>query len=251
MRTPLIAGNWKMNTSRSEAGVLAGAVKAGVEHMDKIEVVMCPPTVWLAEIAHHYVAPGQFEHLHLGGQNLYFEEKGTFTGETSPSQIKEVADYVLVGHSERVKLFGENHEIVAQKLHAAFAHDLKPILCIGEEVRSDTSLRAMVHTLDHLVKGLTHEELEQVVVAYEPVWAISQAGVGTPASPEYAQQVIHTLRGRLTPKTRLLYGGSSNDQNAQSFLEQPDIDGLLAGNASLTAAKFLGMCQVAEDMAQK
>lgn len=245
MRTPLIAGNWKMNTSRAEAGVLAGAIKAGSENFDHVEVLMCPPSVWLAEIAHHYVARGQFRHLYLGAQNMYYEEKGAFTGEISPGMVKEVASYVLIGHSERTHVFGEGPDLLHLKLHAAFEHDITPILCIGEDKRTDTSLRNLVHSLDYIIKDLEPYQLETLVVAYEPVWAI---GSGTPATPDYAQEVIHTLRGRLTPKTRILYGGSANADNARSFVSQPDIDGLLIGGASLNATSFLAMCQAAEDV---
>ena len=244
MRTKLIAANWKMNTTLAEAHILADGVRNGLEDMETIDVALFPPTIWLAELAQR-IAPGSIAHLKLGAQNMYFEEKGAFTGETSPGMVKEVAEYVLVGHSERVHVFHETPDLLTAKVQAAFAHGLIPILCIGEEKQEEGSKRQLVHALNHMVKVLSEEQLERLVVAYEPVWAI---GSGTPATPEYAQEIIMALRTALTPKTRILYGGSATDENAKGFLEQEDIDGLLIGGASLKLKVFLTMCQIAADL---
>jgi triosephosphate isomerase len=244
MRTKLIAGNWKMNTTLADAHVLADGIRNGLEDVENIDVLLCPPSIWLTELAQR-IAPGSLPHLKLGAQNMYFEEKGAFTGEISPLMVKEVAEYVLIGHSERVHVFGEQPDMLTAKVQAAFAHGITPILCIGEDVQAEGSKRQLVHALNHLVKELSHEQLEQLIVAYEPVWAI---GTGKAATPEYAQEVIAALRTGLTPATRILYGGSATDENAKTFLEQEDIDGLLVGGASLKLKVFLTMCQVAADL---
>ena len=244
MRTKIIAANWKMNTTLADAHVLADGVRKEVEHLEKIEVVLCPPTIWLTELAHN-LPVGSLTHLKLGAQNMYIEDKGAFTGETSPLMVKEVAEYVIVGHSERTHLFHEDPELLSAKVQSAFSHGLIPILCIGEDQQSAGSKRQLIHALNHLVKELSHEQLERLVVAYEPVWAI---GTGQAATPEYAQDVCAALRGGLTPSTRILYGGSATDENAKEFLEQADIDGLLVGGASLKLKQFVTICQTADQL---
>ncbi|MEI6478194.1 MAG: triose-phosphate isomerase [bacterium] len=248
MRTPLIAGNWKMNTTLADAHTLANGVRTQAEHIEHIDIVLCPPAVWLSELAHGGIAPKQLPRLKLGAQNMHYKEEGAFTGETSPVMVKELAEYVILGHSERTHLFHENPELINLKLVAAFRNGLIPILCIGEDERTADSKEHLVRSLAYLVRGLTTEQLQKLVLAYEPVWAI---GSGTPATPEYAQEVISALRTMLTPETRILYGGSAAPENAQGFLSQPDIDGLLIGGASLKLKSFLTMCQIADDLAAK
>ncbi|MCC2631488.1 MAG: tpiA [Patescibacteria group bacterium] len=247
MRTPIIAGNWKMNTTLADAHLLAGGVRTEAEHLEHIQIVLCPPSIWLTEIAHHFIAPGQLPHLKLGAQNMYFEEKGAFTGEISPLMVKEVAEYVILGHSERTHVFHEKPEEINHKVRAALDHGITPIICLGEDKQDSESKRHLVHTLNFLIRDLSHEELENVVIAYEPVWAI---GSGTPATPEYAQEIISHLRERLTEKTRILYGGSASAENAESFLTQPDIDGLLIGGVSLKLKDFVTVAQTADKLAR-
>ena len=250
MRRKMIAGNWKMNTTLADAHVLARGVLNGVEHMERIEVVICPPTIWLAQLAHDVVPLHSMPHLKLGAQNMYFAEEGAFTGEISPLMVKEVAEYVIIGHSDRTHKFHEDTELIAEKVVSALAHHLTPILCLGEDQKSENSKRQLVHKLNHLVNGLSQEQLEKIVVAYEPVWAISGGDAHhEPATPEYAQEVISGLRHVLPEKTRILYGGSSNDENALGFFEGSDCDGFLVGGASLKLKSFLTMCQVADDLA--
>lgn len=252
MRTKLIAGNWKMNTTLADALVLATGVRNGAEHMERIEVVLCPPTIWLAAIAHDVIPPHHLPHLKLGAQNMYFEESGAFTGEISPLMVKEVAEYVILGHSDRTEKFHENAELISEKVLSALSHNLTPILCVGEHEKSADSKRQLVHKLNHLIKGFNQEQLEKIVVAYEPVWAISGGDAShEPATPEYANEVITGLRSVLPEKTRILYGGSSNDENAQGFFDGSDCDGFLVGGASLKLKSFLTMCQIADDVAQK
>lgn len=249
MRRPLIAANWKMNTTLADAHVLANGVRNHAEHMDRVDIVLCPPSLWLTELVHGGIAPRQMPHLKLGAQNMHDQESGAFTGEISPLMVKEVAEYVIIGHSERTHLFNEDWDFIASKLKAAFAHNLIPILCVGEDEQNADSKKNVLHILKYLTQGLTEAQLEKLVVAYEPVWAISDGAKGTAATPEYAQDMVSHLRGHLTPKTRILYGGSSNDKNARSFLEQADIDGFLVGGASLKLKAFVTMCQIADDMA--
>jgi triosephosphate isomerase len=251
MRTKLIAGNWKMNTTLADAVVLATGVRNGVEHMERIEVMIAPPTIWLAALAHDVIPPRHMPHLKLGAQNMYFEESGAFTGEISPLMVKEVAEYVILGHSDRTHKFHENAELISEKVLAALNHDLVPVLCLGEDEKSADSKRQLVHKLNHLLKGFTPDQIKKIVVAYEPVWAISGGDAShEPATPEYAAEVIAGLRSVLPEETRVLYGGSSNDENAQSFFDGSDCDGFLVGGASLKLKSFLTMCQVADDIAQ-
>lgn len=244
MRTKLIAANWKMNTNLAEAHILADGVRGEAEHMERIEIVLCPPTIWLTDLAHN-IPKGAMPHLKLGAQNMYYEPRGAFTGETSPLMVREIVEYVLVGHSERTHLFKEEENLISHKVRAAFEYGIKPILCIGEDTKEPDSKRHLVHALNHLMIELNEEEIQNLVIAYEPVWAI---GTGNPATPEYAQEMVNALRQAVDPQTRILYGGSVTEDIARGFLEQPDIDGLLVGGASLKLKPFLTMCQIADDL---
>ena len=246
MRTKIIAGNWKMNTSLAEAYTLAQGVLNGTEHIERITTVMCPPYVWLASLAHDIVSKGSLKHLKLGAQNMFFEESGAYTGEVSPSMIEPLVEYVILGHSERTHVFKEDSELIANKVDAALAHGITPILCVGEDEQSEHSANQVVHALNHLIKGLQPEQIDALVIAYEPVWAI---GTGKAATPEYAEKVLYALRSAVSDKTRILYGGSANEENAKSFLSLSDCDGLLVGGASLKLKSFVTMCQIADDLA--
>ena len=250
MRTPLIAANWKMNTTLADAHVLANGVKQRIEHLENIEVLLCPPTIWLTEMA-HIVPLHHLKHLKLGAQNIYYPDSGAFTGETSPVMVKELAEYVLVGHSERTHVFKESLDLTALKLSSAIKHGLKPILCIGEDERNEESKRQLVHKLNHLIKELSPEELDTLTVAYEPVWAISGGNAAHQAAdPEYADVILTALRSVLPDSVRLLYGGSANNENCRGFLELDHCDGLLIGGASLKLPVFVEMCHIAEDLAK-
>ena len=235
-----------MNTTLADAHILADGVRNQAEHCEHIEIVLCPPAVWLTELAHS-IAPGKLPYLHLGAQNMYFEEIGTFTGEISPLMVKEVAEYVILGHSERTHIFNEGPDLIKKKLASAFKHGLKPILCVGEDVREDGSKERLARELQYLVNELSPEDMKTLVVAYEPVWAISH-GAAVPATPDYAQDVVAALRQVVASETRVLYGGSINSENVGGFLAQPDIDGYLIGGASLKLKDFLGVCIQANDL---
>lgn len=244
-RTPVIAGNWKMNTTLADAHVLARGVRDGLEHIERIQVVLSPPTIWLTEVA-DIIPRAKFPHLALAAQNMYFEEHGAETGETSPLMIKEVADYVILGHSERVHIFKESRSLIAEKVESALAHALIPILCVGEDEQTEHSKDEVTHMLGKLLHEVSVESRKKMIVAYEPVWAI---GSGNPATPEYADKVMEALRMHLPEETPVLYGGSVTDENAKGYLETPNCDGLLIGGTSLKLKPFITICQLADDMA--
>lgn len=249
MPNKLIIGNWKMNTSLADAIVLASGVRDQAEHMEKVEIVLCPPCIWLTELVHLGISPRTLPHLKLGAQNMHFEDRGAFTGEISPIMVKEVAEYVILGHSERTHILKENPELISNKLQSALDHGLTPILCLGEDRHGQEGWqRHLVQTLNYLIRGLSPEELRKMVLAYEPVWAI---GSGNPARPDYVQEVVEALRSVLDPETRVLYGGSVDEKNARSYLELPNIDGLLVGGASIKLKTFLTICQIADDLSFK
>ena len=245
MRRRIIAGNWKMNKSLAEAIDLATSVKDNL-HNDQVDVVLCPPFTNLA---------GVFQVIKespvaLGAQNLFWEESGAYTGEVSAAMLRSVGcDYVIIGHSERRQYFFETDETVNKKIKAALNADLVPIFCVGERLEErqagDTD-KIVGRQVRQGLAGLTAEQVRQVIIAYEPVWAI---GTGVVATPDQAQQVhamIRALIGELYDNTvagnfRIQYGGSMKPDNAGELLSQPDIDGGLIGGASLTAEAFLGI----------
>ena len=246
MRRKLVAGNWKMHGSHAANAVLLDGLKAAQPYM--VDVVVCPPSPYLAETA--MTLSGQS--IAWGAQDCSAHEHGAYTGEVSAGMLADLGcRYVIVGHSERRAYHAESDQLVADKAKAAIAHRLTPIVCVGETLaereagQTETvvkrQLSAVIHTLAHCVP--------QIVVAYEPVWAI---GTGRTASPEQAQAVHALLRAQLhaaTPKAaemRLLYGGSVKPDNAKTLFGQPDIDGGLIGGASLKAADFVAICRAAD-----
>ncbi len=251
MRKSLVAGNWKMNGSRESAKLLVDGIKAGLGSVGSVDVVVCPPAVYLSEVADLLggVSVG------LGAQNLSDQASGAFTGEVSASMLLDVGcRYVIVGHSERRTLYGENDEVVAKKSVAAAGAGLVPIVCVGEllEEREAGDTEAVVaRQLDVLLEseeGLN--ALSSSVIAYEPVWAI---GTGMTATPEQAQAVHRFIRQRvaaksaeLAEKVQILYGGSVKGGNAAELFANPDIDGGLIGGASLAAEEFLTICRAAQ-----
>lgn len=250
MRQPLVAGNWKMNGSRASVRALVEGVGAGLGGIAQAQVVMCPPFVYLADVA----ALLEGSPVMLGAQNVYFAASGAYTGEISAAMLVDFGcAYVIVGHSERRALFGETDETVVRKLVAASRAGIKPILCVGEllEDRENDVTEAVVgRQLDsvlHVAGGL--EALANTIIAYEPIWAI---GTGRTASPEQAQDVHAFIRRRIAvhdaeiaARVQILYGGSVKASNAQELFGMPDIDGGLIGGASLDAHEFLAICRAA------
>ncbi|HPB75003.1 MAG TPA: triose-phosphate isomerase [Chromatiaceae bacterium] len=251
MRQPLVAGNWKMNGSTASARALLAEIKAGVAAVAKCEVAVCPPFIYLplaqAELTNTAIA--------WGAQNLSTEAVGAFTGEISAAMLLDCGcSYVIVGHSERRTLYGEDDQQVATKFAVALAAGLKPILCVGEtlEEREQGITEAVIaRQLDAVIAAQGASALAAGVIAYEPVWAI---GTGKTATPEQAQQVHAFIRGRVAAQDasvaeglRILYGGSMKPGNAAELMAQPDIDGGLIGGAALVASDFLGICRAAHD----
>jgi triosephosphate isomerase len=251
MRRPLIAGNWKMFKTASEAGALAGAVRRGVESgAGRAEVLVVPPFTALAAAA--LVLRGG--PVALGAQNMHPEAQGAFTGEISPPMLKDAGcTHVVLGHSERRQLFGETDEGVGRKGRAALDHRLVPILCVGEtlaERDGDRTLEVVERQVERALRAITPAEAAGVVIAYEPVWAI---GTGRVATPEQAQEVHAFVRRQVARShgedvaaaVRILYGGSVKPDNAKSLLGQTDVDGALVGGASLDPGSFLGIVNAA------
>ncbi len=247
MRRPLVVGNWKMNGSRSGSIELAGNIAKNFSAADgRVECAVCPPDVFLADVAATLAGSG----VGLGAQNVSQYEKGAYTGDVSASMLAEFGcTYVLVGHSERRACFGESSSQVAAKFVAAQSKGLIPILCVGEtlaERQADRAFEVIAEQLNAVVETAGLDALMTAVVAYEPVWAI---GTGEVASPAQAQEVLAFIRASLGEKAdavRLLYGGSVNAENAEQLFAQQDIDGALVGGASLQAEQFMAICQMAE-----
>jgi triosephosphate isomerase (TIM) len=248
MKTTLIVGNWKMNTSLAEARMLARAVLHGVEHIERIQTVLCPPTIWLTEIAHHDIPFGKLPHLALGAQTAHQADSGAFTGETGMGMLQGLVAYVILGHSERMQYYNETLTAVGQKALAALAKKITPIICLGEVHQSPTSIDEVRAQAANLAAQISTENYQDIVIAYEPVWAI---GTGQAAIPEYAAEVMRAIHQVFNGKSRVLYGGSVNAENAQGFLDLPETDGFLIGGASLNQKTFVQICQKADDRAQK
>jgi len=249
-RIPIIAGNWKMNNGVTESIALADALRAALAAPGAVEVVLCPPFVSLAAVAERVKGSD----LRVGAQNMHWLDKGAYTGEVSPLMVKDLAQYVIIGHSERRQYFGETDETVNQKVRAALAHGLRPIMCVGENVQQydagHTSAVVSAQVRAGLT-GLSGANALNVVVAYEPIWAI---GTGRAASAAGANAVCGlAIRGTLSElfgeataqAVRVQYGGSVTPANIAEFMQQPDIDGALVGGASLKAADFAAIVRAA------
>ncbi|MFN3742911.1 MAG: triose-phosphate isomerase [Anaerolineales bacterium] len=249
-RTPFVAGNWKMHNTVAEARQLIFAMSFGLRAVEGVEKVICPPFTALLPAA----ALLQGTDIGLGAQNMHWEEKGAFTGEVSPTMVKEFCRYVILGHSERRAYFCETDEIVNRKVLAAQKHDLTPIVCIGETLqeRESGKTEAVVERQVRLgLKELKPEFAARLVIAYEPVWAI---GTGRAAQVEDAAQVIagvirpllaEMFNQEVAQSVRILYGGSVNASNAAEFLQHPEIDGALVGGASLKSEDFVTIVRAA------
>jgi triosephosphate isomerase len=245
MREWIVAGNWKMHNTIAESVALAKAVKEGAAALKNGRVVLAPPFTALLSVGETIKGSNVF----LAAQNMYYEDKGAFTGEISPGMLKDIGcTYVIIGHSERRKYFHEQDQDVNLKVKKALTAGLMPIMCVGEtdEERVKGITRSVV---DRQVKqGLNGvEKIDNVVIAYEPVWAI---GTGKVASPEQAQEVHSFIRGILedlygstADNIRILYGGSVTQDNIGDLIAMEDIDGALVGGASLKADGFLGIIQ--------
>lgn len=249
MRQPLIAGNWKMNGSRSSNKALLEGIKAGIGEVKSAEVAVCAPYVYLADVEQELAGTP----IVWGAQNLSTEEKGAFTGEIAASMLLDFkCKYVIVGHSERRSLYGENDDIVTKKFAMAHNAGLKPILCVGEtleEREQGITEEVIARQINAVMNTLGASVLGEGVIAYEPVWAI---GTGITASPQQAQDLHAFIRKLIAHQDpgvaeliRIQYGGSMNAANADELLAMHDIDGGLIGGASLKSEDFLTICRAA------
>lgn len=249
MRQKLVAGNWKMNGSRASIKSLLDGVKQGIASVATAEVAVCSPYVYLADVQEQL----QGTPIAWGAQNLSTESSGAFTGEIAAAMLLDFScKYVIVGHSERRTLYGEDDATVAKKFAVARAAGLKPIFCIGEtldEREGGITEAVVARQLDAVIAAEGVAALADGVIAYEPVWAI---GTGKTATPEQAQEVHQFIRQRIAQQdtavaqqVQILYGGSMNAANAAELLAQADIDGGLIGGASLKAEDFLTICRAA------
>jgi triosephosphate isomerase len=246
MRRPFIAGNWKMNLDRAGAIALAKGVQEGTAGVREVDVAVCPPSVYLEAVA----AVVRGSNVGLGAQNMWHEPNGAFTGELSAAMLLDVGcQFVILGHSERRQFLGETDELINKKLHAALTAGLTPILCVGEllsEREAGQTAAIIRKQIEGSLAGIKADQIAEVVIAYEPVWAI---GTGKVATPEQAQEVHNDLRkllaqrynDQLAGQVRIQYGGSVKPSNAAELLAQPDLDGALVGGASLKAEDFLGI----------
>ena len=243
MRVPLIAGNWKMNTTVSEATELVKTMRHELDKISNVDKVICPPFVSLAPVSGLI----KDSSIKLGAQNLYFAEKGAYTGEISPLMLADLCDFVIIGHSERRQYFSETGEVVNKKIVAALKVGLKPILCIGERLEENEAGRTEEVITEQLSSSLAGiDDLNGLIIAYEPVWAI---GTGKAATSEQANETISFIRrniarlyhDKIAQEMRILYGGSVTADNAAEFMQQPEIDGALVGGASLKAPEFLSI----------
>lgn len=245
MRAKIVAGNWKMNKTLEESQALITEIRGIVrdEHRGETKIIVCPPFVSLASAARLLEGTG----IGLGAQNCHFEDSGAFTGEVSAPMVKSTgAEYVIIGHSERRQYFGETNDMTYQKAKAAIRHGLKVIFCVGETLqqREDKTFFKVVEAQLHEgLFGLDRREFSQIIVAYEPVWAI---GTGLTATPEQAQEMHHYIRkviathytDEIADETSILYGGSMKPDNAAGLISMADIDGGLIGGAALKARDF-------------
>ena len=253
MRIPLIAGNWKMNTTVKEAVKLVRDMLDGLDRIEGVEKVLCPPFVFLAEIGGILKSSS----IKLCAQNMHFTTKGAYTGEISPLMLKEWCEFVILGHSERRRYFGESDEIVNKKITAALENRLKPIMCVGEKLEENEAGRTEEIIGRQINQGLNNvQPTRNIVIAYEPVWAI---GTGKAASGQQAAATIKFIRNTLaklwsedaSQDLRILYGGSVTSNNVAEFISQSEIDGALVGGASLRAEEFVNIVNQTADIKER
>lgn len=246
MRTPFIAGNWKMHKTIAEAVQLTREIREAVSDIERVEVAVCPPFTALAAVE-GAIANSK---IGLGAQNMHWAEEGAYTGEISPLMLEGLCDYVILGHSERRQYFGETDEGVNKKIKVALKHRLKPIVCVGENLaqneagKTESFVGGQVRAA---FAGLSAEDALKIVVAYEPIWAI---GTGKSAEPADANRIIgDSIRAVLADlyddetaqQIRIQYGGSVKPHNVEAFMAEPEIDGALVGGASLKADSFVAL----------
>ncbi|MFC1993797.1 triose-phosphate isomerase [Chloroflexota bacterium] len=247
MRIPIIAGNWKMNTTVDEAVSLVAAMKGKLDQITGVEKVLCPPFISLIAVREMIKETS----IRLGAQNMHFESDGAYTGEISPLMLVGLCEFVILGHSERRIYFGETDLIVNRKVRAALEIGLKPIICIGESLEQNEAGNT-VEVVERQVKGALEgvDSPQDIIIAYEPIWAI---GTGRAATGEQANATIGVIRSAaaklygesVAQGIRIQYGGSVNAANVVEYIGQPEIDGALVGGASIKTSDFLGIVEAA------
>ncbi|MFC5735127.1 triose-phosphate isomerase [Cytobacillus gottheilii] len=252
MRKPIIAGNWKMHKTLSEAKSFIEEVNGLVPDQEKVETVVCAPALFLERL----VASTEGTAVQIGAQNMHFENSGAFTGETSPVALADLGvKYVILGHSERREMFNETDESVNKKTLAAFAHGLTPIVCVGEslEQRENGETNQLVaDQVEKALAGLTEDQVKETVIAYEPIWAI---GTGKSSTAADANEVCAHIRQVVAKQfsqtaadaVRIQYGGSVKPANIKEYMSESDIDGALVGGASLEAQSFLQLLEAGKN----
>jgi len=249
MRRWMIAGNWKMHNNKSEAVLLAKAIKEGTQGISGGDVVLAPPFTALQSVYETIVD----SHVLLAAQNMYYEDKGAFTGEISPSMLKDIGcTYVIIGHSERRKYFHETDEAVNQKVKKSLATGIKPIVCVGE-TEDERNKGVTEFVVGVQVKKALYgiDNINEIVIAYEPVWAIGTGKNATPAEAEevhrFIRNIIGDIYGEVCNNTKVLYGGSVTSDNIGELINMEDIDGALVGGASLKSEGFIGIIKKASE----
>ena len=241
MRKLLIAGNWKMNTTLMEAVDLVNEMKKPLDRFNNVDKVVCPPFISIAVISEILMDSS----IKVGAQNMYFKEKGAFTGEISPAMLIDICEYVIIGHSERRQYFNETDETVNKKVRAALEAGLKPIICVGENLDQNKSGETEKIVTNQIRMALDDVDYSpSIVIAYEPIWAI---GTGKAATGVQAGKTIGFIRSTLAglwgnetaASVRILYGGSVTGANITEFMKEPEIDGGLVGGASLKSDEFI------------
>ena len=250
----IVVANWKMYPTYADAMVLSGAFQSGLEDLKGVEVIIAPPTAWLLPMTESWKT--KHSHVSFAAQNIWPEDQGAYTGETSVYMLKNVIKYAIIGHSERRRYQKEDDDLLREKVLACLKWQVKPILCIGEAKKvivdgelQEVEWKKLSDQLLEGLAGLNKHQLEDVIIAYEPVWAI---GSQNPATAEYTVEVVKRLRKVLAEKfdgaattVRFLYGGSVGSSNAATYLREDEIAGLLVGGASVKANEFIEICQIA------
>ncbi len=246
MRKLFIAGNWKMNKNAKEAVSLAGSLKNRLKNVKDKDILICPAFTFLCCV-HKEI---KNSNIKLGAQDMHYEDKGAYTGEISPLMLKDFCEYVILGHSERRQFFNETDDIVNKKIKKALEHGLKPILCIGEtsEQREKNKTLSVIKTqLKNSLKSIGKNDIKKMIIAYEPIWAISGGDPNHKAATADDAQEMHafvrkvladTYSEKIANEMRIIYGGSMKPENVKELMAQPDIDGGLLGGASLEAESF-------------
>ncbi|GIV70709.1 triose-phosphate isomerase [Caldilinea sp.] len=249
MRRPMMAGNWKMNKTIDEAVTLARAIREQVNDVANVDCVVCPPFIDIPAVSETLKG----SNIAVGAQNMHWAESGAYTGEISAPMLKGLATYVIIGHSERRQYFAETDETVNKKAHSAVAAGLTPILCVGESLEQNERGETQAFVSGQVraaLAGFTADQVKQIIIAYEPIWAI---GTGKAATAQQANDicggVVRKTVGEMfgaeaAAAIRILYGGSTNEKNIGEIMAQPDIDGALIGGASLKVESYAAMVKI-------